>query len=125
MNTAPVILLVDDNAEFLEILERRFTRRGFAVVACTDAAAAEAIDRQSLDVAIIDLSLRSGDGLELLKRLKRANGELAAIILSGSSDERTVRLARESGAFDYLVKPCSLVDLEAAVRRALVCRAER
>jgi DNA-binding response OmpR family regulator len=120
MTAVPVILLVDDNTEFLEVLERRFKRRGFDVVACTDAAQALAAAKLgNLEVAIIDRGLRGGDGIELLKQLKRDNGQLGVIVLSGNSDERTVRFALESGAFDYLAKPCSLADLEVAVRRAL------
>ena len=120
LKTTPTILLVDDNTEFLEVLERRFKRRGFDVVACADAATAlEAAAIGKLNVAIIDRSLRGGDGIGLLKELKQVNVDLAVIILSGNSDRRTVRLAIDSGAFDYLVKPCSLADLEAAVQRSL------
>jgi DNA-binding NtrC family response regulator len=117
---APAILLVDDNAEFLEVLERRFARRGFAVFARADAAGAlAAVERHHLDVAIIDRQLRGGDGIELLKALKQQQPDLAVIILSGSSDRPTARRALDCGASDYLSKPCSLIDLEAAVRRAL------
>ncbi len=117
---APAILLVDDNAEFLEILERRFARRGFGVVTRLDAAgAAFAAEDRRIDVAIIDRQLRDGDGIELLRLLKQRRPELAVIILSGSSDRPTARRAIECGASDFLSKPCSLNDLEAAVRRAL------
>jgi DNA-binding response OmpR family regulator len=117
---SPAILLVDDNAEFLEILERRFARRGFAVLTRADAAGAlAAAERHHLDVAIIDRQLGGGDGMELLKLLKQRQPSLAVIILSGSSDGSTARRALECGANDYLSKPCSLIDLEAAVGRAL------
>jgi two-component system response regulator RegA len=117
---SPAILLVDDNAEFLEILERRFARRGFTVFACDDVAGAlAAAERHHLDVAIIDRQLRGGDGIELLRVLKQRRPGLPVIILSGSSDRPTARRALECGASDYLSKPCSLIDLEAAVRRAL------
>ena len=117
---SPAILLVDDNAEFLEILERRFARRGFAVLTRADAAgAAAATEDHHIDVAIIDRQLRDGDGIELLKVLKQLRPELAVIMLSGSSDRPTARRAVECGASDFLSKPCSLNDLEAAVRRAL------
>jgi DNA-binding NtrC family response regulator len=117
---SPAVLLVDDNAEFLEILERRFARRGFVVHARADAAGAlAAAELDHLDVAIIDRQLRGGDGIELLKVLKQRRPELAVIMLSGSSDRPTARRAIECGASDFLSKPCSLNDLEAAVRRAL------
>jgi DNA-binding response OmpR family regulator len=120
VNAAPVILLVDDNVEFLEVLQRRFIRRGFAVVACTDVAGALAAARTGkLDVAIIDRGLHGSDGIEMLKQLKRENPDLPAIILSGESDKATMAIALDSGAFAYLVKPCSLADLEAAVGRSL------
>ncbi|HEY2147791.1 MAG TPA: response regulator [Pirellulales bacterium] len=117
---ARAILLVDDNVEFLEVLARRFTRRGFAVTACTDAVGALAAARRGkLDVAIIDRALRGGDGIELLRQLKRENAALPVIVLSGSSDKATMAIALESGAFAYFEKPCSLADLEAAVSRCV------
>ncbi len=120
MDNAPSLLLVDDNSEFLEVLERRFRRRGFAVTACTNEEAALAAARAGrLDAALIDRNLRATDGIELLKRLKQEQPEMAVIVLSGSSDAGAAHFALDSGAAEFLAKPCGLTELEAAVRRAI------
>jgi len=120
----PRLLIVDDDEEFLEIIERRFSRRGFSVAAfgvCQDAAAAAG--RQRFDAAIVDRSLLGAVDLELVIRLKSVDAELPVIVLSGWSGAAYVAEANDAGACEYLTKPCGLDELEAAVRRALASRA--
>jgi ActR/RegA family two-component response regulator len=114
------LLLVDDDPEFLEILHRRFTRRGLATTACRDTATALSSAReQRFDVAMIDRTLRTGDGIQLLKQLKLADSQLRVIILSGHAESAMVVAALEAGACEYLLKPCGFAEMEAAVARAL------
>ena len=119
MDHACSLLLVDDDEEFLEILVRRFVRRGLQPTgaASPQAALAAALEKK-FDVAILDRSLPGLDGLELMLRLKQAQPELRVILLSGHGDKQAIAQARDCGAFDYLVKPCSLVELETAVLNA-------
>jgi DNA-binding NtrC family response regulator len=113
------LLLVDDDEEFLEILVRRFARRGVQASAAANAREAlEASNRQSFHVAIVDRSLPEQDGIDLMVELRARQPNLRVILLSGHGDAPDIAAARERGAFDYLVKPCSLADLEAAVTRA-------
>lgn len=119
MDQACSLLLVDDDEEFLEILVRRFVRRGMQPTgAANPQAAMEAAGQRKFDVAILDRSLPGEDGLKLMQRLKECQPELRVILLSGHGDKQAITQARDSGAFDYLVKPCSLADLEAAVSSA-------
>lgn len=119
MEAACSLLLVDDDEEFLEILVRRFRRRGLAVKpAATAQAAIEAAQQHGFQVAIVDRSLAGQDGVELMVRLRQQTPELRVILLSGHSDAQSIAYARDRGAFDYLVKPSSLSELEAAVTRA-------
>ncbi|HUY91585.1 MAG TPA: response regulator [Pirellulales bacterium] len=119
MDHACSLLLVDDDEEFLEILVRRFVRRGMQTTGATNPQSAmQAVQEQKFDVAILDRSLPGEDGLELMLRLKECQPELRVILLSGHGDKQAVTQARDGGAFDYLVKPCSLADLETAVRSA-------
>jgi DNA-binding NtrC family response regulator len=113
------LLLVDDDEEFLDILVRRFARRGVqAIGASCPESALEAANRHRFDVAILDRTLPGQDGLELMQRLKECQPELRVILLSGHGDKQAIAQARAVGACDYLVKPCSLADLEAAVSNA-------
>lgn len=119
MELACSLLLVDDDEEFLEILVRRFRRRGMLVASATTAQAAiEAAEQHGFKVAIVDRSLPGEDGVELMIRLREQRPELRVILLSGHGDAQSIAYARDRGAFDYLVKPSSLADLEAAVARA-------
>lgn len=119
MELACSLLVVDDDEEFLEILVRRFRRRGMAVEPATSAQAAiEAAQQHGFQVAIIDRSLAGQDGVQLMVRLREQLPELRVILLSGHSDAQAIAYARDRGAFEYIVKPSPLADLEAAVARA-------
>jgi DNA-binding response OmpR family regulator len=78
-----------------------------------------ALDRQPVDLVILDLQLANEDGLELLRDL-RARSALPIIILSGHRrDEADRVIGLEFGADDYLTKPVSLRELLARIRAAL------
>jgi two-component system response regulator RegA len=126
MGTNPRLLIVDDDLEFLEILERRFSRRGFDVTArATYPDALEAAGKQTFDAAIVDRSVTGGADLELVGRLNSMNGNLPIIVLSGWNGPAFVAEARAAGAREYLTKPCALGEIEAAVRRVLGLRDTR
>lgn len=119
MEQACSLLLVDDDEEFLEILVRRFRRRGMSVKPASSVQAAmQAAEQHGFRVAILDRSIAGQDGVELMVRLRERLPELRVILLSGHGDAEAIAYARGRGAFDYLVKPSSLADLEAAVARA-------
>lgn len=119
MEVACSLLLVDDDEEFLDILARRFHRRGLSVKsACSVQAAVEAAEQHVFQVAVVDRSLPGLDGLELMDRLRERTPDLRVIVLSGHGDAQAIAHARQRGAFEYLVKPSPLADLEAAVTRA-------
>lgn len=116
---ACALLVVDDDHEFLEIVLRRFSRRGLRAAGATSSqAAVAAMSKQEFHVAIVDRSLPGEDGVELMVKLRRCSPDLQVIMLSGYGDEQAISEARDRGAFDYLVKPCSLSEMEAAVERA-------
>lgn len=119
MTRACSVLIVDDDEEFLEVVLRRFTRRGFDAVGAAAPADAIALARQrKFDVALLDRTLPGEDGLRLMGQLKDLDPRLRMIVLSGHSEASAAEEARQRGAFDYLVKPCALADMEAAVQRA-------
>ncbi len=120
MNANFQLLIVDDDEEFLDILERRFSRRGYLVAACSSfESAVEIAGKQRFDVAVIDRSIPGGSDLELLARLKVIDSQLPIIVLSGWSGPTFADEALGAGASEYLCKPCSLNDVDAALQRAL------
>ena len=123
MSTNPRLLIVDDDVEFLEILERRFIRFGCLVTArATYPDALEVARSQPFDAAVVDRSLPGGADLELVGRLRSIDRNLPIIVLSGWNGPAFVAEAHAAGASVYLTKPCALSVIEATVRRALDVR---
>jgi len=114
------LLVVDDDAEFREILVSRFARHGFAVQPAGDGEEALGLaDRRNFDVAIFDMMMPGMTGLELLKRFKATHPECEVILLTGQGSIETAVEAMKLGAYDYLQKPFPLKDLEAVAGKAV------
>ena len=98
-------LLVDDDADFLTGLAEIAGQEGFAVAtAATLKEAREHCSRESVDIAVVDLALPDGEGLELLQELRNAPGT-DVIIISGVATVDSAIAALRLGALDYLTKP--------------------
>jgi len=115
----PRILLVEDEPSIAEIVDFALTSEGFAVVWRTLIGEAEAeLAVMPCDLAILDLGLPDGSGLELLKRLRRSS-EMPVLILSARNAELDRVLGLELGADDYVTKPFSPRELAARVKAIL------
>ena len=117
------LLLIEDNPAMRTTLQRSFERRGMRVVSCDDGA--RALDRWQAslpDVVLLDLSLPSLDGLEVLARARAAGLRTPVLILTARGTVGDRILGLNTGADDYLPKPFDLDELEARVR-ALARRA--
>jgi DNA-binding NtrC family response regulator len=113
------LLFVDDDEDFRTVAARRFVKRGFQVAEAADGEAALAlVQRKHFDVAVVDMRMPGMSGLELLEKLKAADPECEAIILTGEGTIETAVQAMKLGALDYLTKPFSLAELEEIVNKA-------
>ena len=111
------ILLVEDNPELGSGVRIALVDQGFTVVWVRRLDEAEHELASSLtDLVLLDLGLPDGDGLNLLKRLRRAHKTLPVLVLT-ARDALADRLAGlDSGADDYLVKPFALAELLSRIR---------
>jgi DNA-binding NtrC family response regulator len=113
------VLLVDDEVELVEGLTKRLSRKGFSVVGTTSGAdGIAALERQTFDVAVLDLKMPEPDGMEVLARAKELQPFLEVIILTGHG---SIDSALESGrkqALRFLAKPLELEDLAQAITSA-------
>ncbi len=123
---ATKVLLVDDEADFIELLSERLEMRGLKVVAVTtgEEAVAAAADR-SIDVAVVDLAMPGIDGLETLRQIKEDRCDMEIIMLTGQSSVKSGIEAMKSGATDYLEKPVDLQALMNVIRAAKETRMKR
>jgi DNA-binding NtrC family response regulator len=114
------LLLVDDEEELLESLSRVLTRRGMIVIkAASGSEALEVLQRQRVDVAVVDIKMPGMDGLELTRHLKRLYPALEVVILTGHPSTDSAFLSTKLGVYKYVVKPPDIEMLSSAIWESL------
>lgn len=114
------VLLVEDEPELASMLRTTLEKHGYVVDhAATVAVAEEAIELIEHDVALLDRQLTDGDGITLLKLIRRRRPNLPVIVISalGKPADRVEGL--DLGADDYLAKPFLIEELIARMRAVL------
>lgn len=115
------ILIVDDEAGLRTALFRALDRKGYQVITAASKKEAETISQSEkpLDLALVDLRLPDGDGLELMTHIKTSHRNAQVIILTGfGSIEKAVE-ATQRGAFHFITKPFNLDAILTLIERAL------
>ena len=106
------ILIVDDEHEFLELMDNRLQKRGFTVVtAGTGEKALELVAQEVFDAMVLDVKMPGMDGIETLRRVKQLRPELPVLLLTGHASVEAAMTGVETGAVDYLLKPVPINDL--------------
>lgn len=115
------ILIVDDESSLRTALFRVLDRQGFQVITanCKREAEALAASDQTLDLALVDLRLPDGDGIELMQKLRLAHPNIQVIILTGHGSIELAVRATQHGAFHFVTKPFNMEELLSVVSRAL------
>ena len=120
--TAPHILVVDDDRRLRELLNKYLVEHGFMVTTVGDAAEARArLKGLTFDLIVLDVMMPGESGLELTRSL-RADNDVPILLLTamGEADDRIAGF--ESGADDYLAKPFEprelLLRIASILRRA-------
>ncbi len=120
------VLIVDDNETLLESTTRILRAAGAEVFpALTIAAGMQIAQHEAIGLALLDLNLPDGSGLDLLAQLREMTPELPVIMLTAYGNVRSAVAAMKLGAVDYLEKPFSPADLELAIERAMTLDALR
>ncbi len=113
------VLLVDDDEVFRERLGRALTARGFEVREAATAAAATAAARaDSPEIALIDLRLPDGHGLDIVQELNAIDPTTCILVLTGYGSIATAVQSLKLGARDYLTKPVDADQVVAAFDKA-------
>ncbi len=117
------ILVIDDEHQILDILERFLTKMGFQVItALGGEEGIKAINSQDVDLILLDMKMPKVTGIDVLKELKEREKKVPVIILSGSLGVvREVHLLEELGHTqeDIVTKPIDLFNLLEKVRSKL------
>jgi len=93
-------------------------RMGHEVTVCPDGTTAvAALERNTYDCLLVDLDMPGYNGIQVIAKAKELSPEAEAIVLTGKSSLETAVAALRQGAFDYLTKPCRLVEIQALLDR--------
>lgn len=100
------VLLVDDDEPFRSRLARAIRARGYDVREAADVNTARTeAERESPEMAVVDLRLPDGSGLEVVRELKRLDPSTTIVVLTGYGSIATALEAVRLGAVNYLTKP--------------------
>lgn len=120
------IIVVDNEADQVDLLVTALRSEGYEVTGVTDAPAALAeTARAEPAVVLTDLRMEGMDGLTLLREVRERAPEARVILMTAFGSLETAITAMRQGAFDYLTKPFKLEEATLAVQRALDDRAIR
>lgn len=109
------ILLVDDEEDFVRTLSERLDLRDLATETAFDGEQALVyVGEKEPDVMVLDVKMPGIDGMEVLRRVKKAYPNIQVIIQTGHGNDLDEAEARQLGVFDYLKKP---VDIEKLIDR--------
>src|SRR5688572_2293903 len=122
MASALKILVVDDEAELRNLLERSFEREGHDVVAVADGT--QALDRvgneNGFDIVLLDVALGPGpSGYDVARELRARRNVVPIIMLTALDSEADAVQGLEAGADDYVTKPFGLAELRSRIRAVL------
>ena len=117
--TQPHVLAVDDDPTIRSLVADYLGQNDFRVTAVADGRSmSEVLEREVVDLVVLDLRLQAEDGMGLARRL-RDESAIPIIMLTGRRDEADRVMGLELGADDYLTKPFSPRELLARIRAVL------
>ena len=120
MITIPTrVLIVDDEKDFVEMLSLRLEETGEKVSGVYNGKEClEFLEKENMDVVILDIKMPGMDGIDVLKTIKQNNPLVEVILLTGHGSAETAVEGMKLGAFDYLLKPADFSDLREKLHAA-------
>ncbi len=113
------ILVVEDDQALSEVLCDELRSRGHQAVAAESVGAArEHLRQMEFDVALLDLMLPDGSGIDVLRQVAEEDLAMEAIVLTGYATVSTAIEAMKLGAYDYITKPARMDEIEVLVLKA-------
>ncbi|MHC1727128.1 MAG: sigma-54-dependent transcriptional regulator [Syntrophobacteraceae bacterium] len=114
------VLIVDDERNYLLVLEALLSDEGYQVITAEGARKGlDALQEHDLDVVITDMKMPGMDGMEFMDRIRTQQPDIPVIMMTAfGSVEKAVEAMRK-GAFDYILKPFKNEELKLTVRKAI------
>jgi len=120
MKQKPIILVIDNDEESLELF-CRILKKGDYTVLTTDngKGALGLVQRERPNLVILDLRMPDMSGIEILRRIKRIDENIEVIVVTGYGTMKTTRIVMRLGAYDYVTKPLDINYVKDIVTDAL------
>ncbi len=110
------ILIAEDDKDIAEVIKLYLENEGFQVVYAGDGQAAyDVLQKQKMDLAVVDIMLPKMNGYELIKKIRETNN-MPILILSAKNLDSDKILGLDLGADDYLTKPFNPLELIARIK---------
>ncbi len=120
---AQKVLLVDDEQDFVEVLQERLETRGMSVqTSLTPQKALDKVKEENFDAIILDLQMPDMDGLTVLKEILKDHPDMQVIILTGHATVDKGIKAMKLGALDLIEKP---VDINLLIEKIKTAEANK
>jgi DNA-binding NtrC family response regulator len=114
------ILIVEDEKLLLDSLTKALSKDGYRILAAMNGRdAMNLFDAHNPDLVLLDVKLPDIDGVNVLKKIKEANGQFPVIMMTAYSGIRGAVDAVKSGAYDYVAKPFDIEELKFIISRCL------
>ncbi len=106
------VLLVDDEVDFLDLMQKRLAKRNIdIVVRDSGMAGLKVLEKETFDVLVLDVKMPGMNGIETLRLIREAGNDVEVIMLTGHADLNYVEQSQTMGIFDYLIKPVAIGEL--------------
>ena len=126
MNGKIKVMIVDDEAGFVETLAQRLELREFEVsTALGGDEALGRLDQTQPDVVVLDVQMPGRDGVDTLRQIKATFPLVEVIMLTGHATVESAIQGMKLGAFDYLLKPTETEDLVDKITKARARKKEQ
>jgi two-component system response regulator MtrA len=122
MSDSPRVLIADDDADILRLVQRRLGHRGYAIsTARTGLEAFDAATADPPDAAVVDWVMPGIEGAELCRRLRAdaRTAELPIVLLTARAAESDIHEGLEAGASAFLTKPFDIGELDQVLQRLI------
>lgn len=113
------VLVIDDEADFLQMLHIILTKAGYKVTTTTDAREGlQLAEKHMFDLCLCDLKMPNMDGMEFLESLRKMGIQTTVIVMSAYGDNEMAIRAMKAGAYDYINKPFTSDEIVLTLRKA-------
>ena len=115
------ILIIEDDADLLTLIRHVLEREGYQVFVSSNGADGILVnEREDPDLILLDLRMPDMDGIETLRNIRKCDGKVLVVILTGYGCPDTIREAADLKVSEYLSKPFANKDLAGVIGKALM-----